>query len=134
MVFKKLVRSSLRNSAYSTSDNSKENIQNWLNQILNFLSPVHTSLFSFLSVFVDENDRRSRCSSKTVLLIPFQNNSFVGRLFITIAFQLAIGAFLTANNYRHCFGKGIGNTVLLEQCERISFSSTKTDSKQNGAV
>ena len=51
------------------------------------LDPVHTAPFSFLSIFVDENavrshcsvfkwiryenDRRSHCSSKTVLLIPF---------------------------------------------------------------
>ena len=57
-----------------------------LNKILGSRVPFHTALFSFLSVFVDENavcshcsvfkwiryenDRRSHCSSKTVLSIP----------------------------------------------------------------
>ena len=67
-----------------------------------------------------------------------------------MAFKVAIGALLTAINKRLCFEKGINNTVLLEQCERLSFSlriylkteqceraafsSTKTDRNENGAV
>ena len=39
-----------------------------------------------------------------------------------VVFKLTIGAFLTAANKRHCFEKGINNTVFLEQCERLSFS------------
>ena len=40
-----------------------------------------------------------------------------------MAFNVAIGALLTAINKRLCFEKGVNNTVLLEQCERLSFSS-----------
>ena len=39
-----------------------------------------------------------------------------------MAFKLAIGTFLTAINKRHCFEKRINSTVLLEQCESVSFS------------
>ena len=56
----------------------------------------------------------------------FENvaHSFVNRLLITMAFKVAIGALLTAINKGLCFEKGINvlKTVLLEQCERLSFS------------
>ena len=50
-------------------------------------------------------------------------HSFVNRLLITMAFKVAVGALLTAFNKRLCFEKGNNNTVLLEQCERLSFHS-----------
>ena len=55
-------------------------------------------------------------------LVRHSAHSFVNRLLITVAFKVAIGALLTAINKRLCFEKGINNTVLLEQCERLSFS------------
>ena len=67
-----------------------------------------------------------------------------------MAFKFEIGALFTAINKRLCFEKEINNTVLLGQCERVSFSlriylkteqceraafsSTKTDRNENGAV
>ena len=51
-----------------------------------------------------------------------------------MAIKPVIGAFLTATNKRHCFEKRANNSVLLEQCERTAFSSTKTDRNENGAV
>ena len=67
-----------------------------------------------------------------------------------MASKEAIGAFLKAVNKSLRFEKGFDNTVLLEQCERLSFSwrihlyteqcevaafsSTKTDRNENGAV
>ena len=60
-----------------------------------------------------------------------------------MAFNVAIGALFTAINKRLCFEKEVNNTVLLEQCERLSFSkrihlktafsSTITDRNENGA-
>ena len=41
---------------------------------------------------------------------------------MTMAFKVAIGTFLKAVNKRLCFEKGLNKTVLLEQCERQSFS------------
>ena len=54
----------------------------------------------------------------------FENasHSFVNRMLITMALKVAIGALLAAINKRLCFEKGIDNTVLLEQCEHLSFS------------
>ena len=54
----------------------------------------------------------------------FENvaHSFLNRLLITMAFKVAIGALLTTINKRLCFEKGVNNTVLLEQCELLSFS------------
>ena len=37
-----------------------------------------------------------------------------------MTFKFAIGALLAAINKRLCLEKGINNTVLLEQCERLS--------------
>ena len=54
----------------------------------------------------------------------FENasHSFVNMLLITMVFEVAIGASFTDINKRFCFEKGINNTVLLDQCERLSFS------------
>ena len=54
----------------------------------------------------------------------FQNaaHSFVNRPLIAMPFKVAVGALLTAINKRLCFEKEINNSVLLEQCERVSFS------------
>ena len=78
------------------------------------------------------------------------SHSFVNKLLITMVFKVTIDAFLTAINKRLCFEKGINNTILLEQCERPSFSlriylkteqceraafsSTKTVRNENGAM
>ena len=82
----------------------------------------------------------------------FENTSysFVKRQLITILFKVAIGPVLTVTNKRLCFEKGIDNTFLLEQCERLSysyrihleteqcrravFSSSKMDRNKNAAV
>ena len=92
-----------------------------------------------------ENDPFSVGTPKTE---TFENasHSFVNRLLITMAFKVAIGAFLAAIDKRLCFEKGINETILLEQCkhlsfslhiysnteqcERAAFSSTKTDAKK----
>ena len=68
-----------------------------------------------------KNDPFSVLTPKTE---TFENaqHSFVDRLLITMAFKVAIGAFMAAVNERHCFEMGIDNTVLLEQCERLSYS------------
>ena len=54
----------------------------------------------------------------------FENasHSFVNMLLITMIFKVTIGALLIAINKTLCFEKGVNNTVLLEQCERVSFS------------
>ena len=68
-----------------------------------------------------ENDPFSVRTPKTE---TFGNaaHSFVNRLLITMAFKVTIGALLIAINNRLCFEKGINNSVLLEQYERLSFS------------
>ena len=68
----------------------------------------------------------------------FENtsHSFVNKLLITMAFKLAIGAFLTGINKRLRFEKGINNTIFLGQCERLSFSKcihSKTEQCEGAA-
>ena len=83
----------------------------------------------------------------------FENasHSFVNKLLTTMAFKVTIGTLLAANNKRLCLEKGINSTFFLleqcerahgliaylfetEQCERATFSSTKADRNENGAV
>ena len=65
----------------------------------------------------------------------FENAShtFLNLLLMTMAFKVAIGAFLTAINKRLCFEKGLNNIVLLEQCEHLFFHFIAY-SFENGAV
>ena len=43
-------------------------------------------------------------------------------LLIRIAYKLLLGTILTASDEEFFLEKGVNNTVLLEQCERLSYS------------
>ena len=48
--------------------------------------------------------------------------SFVDKLLITMAFKFVIGVFLTVINKGFVLKRRLkNNTILLEQCERLSF-------------
>ena len=68
-----------------------------------------------------ENDPFSVCTPKTETFEKVVH-SFGNRLLITMAFNVAIGTVLTVINKGFVLKRGLNSIVLLEQCERLSFS------------